>query len=503
MLDYDRYDALGLADLVRRGEASAAELCEAAIRRIETLNPSLNAVIHPMFEIGRRTAAGRLPDGPFAGVPFLLKDLLHAYGGVPMSSGSRALADYIPPHDSELVRRFKRAGLVTLGKTNTPEFGLMGTTEPEAFGPTHNPWDLTRTPGGSSGGSAAAVAARLVPVASAGDGGGSIRIPAACCGIFGLKPSRGRVPVGPEFGEVWEGAVSDHVLSITVRDSAAMLDAIAGPDAGAPYSIGLPARPYAEELERAWRPLRIGFSARSPLGTVVHPECVAAVEDATRLLRDLGQEVEEAEPEIDGWDVARAYLTLYFGQVAADAAWVRRVRGRSAARQLEAGTRALALIGESLSSARYVEAMRRWNVFGRAMARFHERYDLYLTPVLATPPVKLGTLQPGARERLGITLISALRGGRLLLLSGVVDKLVEENLSRTPFTQLANLTGQPAMSVPLYWTIDGLPCGVQFIAPYGDEARLFRLAARLEAARPWRDRRPSLAGALSHKSAAG
>jgi amidase len=501
--EYDQFDGLGLAALVRRREVSARELCDEAIRRISALNPSLNAVVHRTYDAARRQAGGSLPAGPFAGVPFLLKDLAHAQAGVPMSFGSRALHDYVPSDDAEVVRRYRASGVLLLGKTNTPEFGLMGTTEPELFGPTHNPWDRSRTPGGSSGGSAAAVAARMVPLASAADGGGSIRIPAACCGVFGLKPSRGRVPVGPYAGELWEGAVCDGVLSISVRDSAAMLDAIAGPYAGAPYGIEAPERPFLQETEREPRALRVGFCTRSPIGTPVDPECVRAVEHAVRLLGELGHEAEEAEPDVDGWAAARSYMMLYFGQVAADVAWLRDERGAAAVRLLEPGTRALATIGEGVSSRRYIQSVRRWNDFARAMARYHERFDLYLTPTLATPPALLGTLKPRGAEKLGIRVVNAMRAGRLLLASGIVDRLVEQNLSRTPFTQLANFTGQPAMSVPLHWTPDGLPCGVQFVAPHGDEATLFRLAAQLERARPWRGRRPPLPPASRPRPAVG
>jgi amidase len=491
--EYDRYDALGLADLVRRGEVSPRELLEEAIRRTESVNPRINAVICRMYDHAREHANGSLPQGPFTGVPFLVKDILQAYAGFPMTSGSRALADYVPPHDAEVVARFKRAGLVTFGKTNVPEFGLVAFTEPEAFGPTRNPWHLGRTPGGSSGGAAAAVAAGIVPMAGANDGGGSIRIPAACCGLFGLKPTRGRVPVGPYFGEVWEGAAVDHVLTRSVRDSAVMLDAIAGPDLGSPYQIPDPERPYAEEIHREPGRLRIAFSTRSPIGAEVHPECLLAVERTARLLESLGHEVEEAEPEVDGLAVGRAYLTLYFGQIAADQKWLVELKGRGALRQLEVVTRALGAIGNGLSSGEYVAQRRAWNFFARAAGEFHGAYDLHLTPTLAAPPVRIGELQPRGADRAALKLATALRLGKALLAAGLIDKLVRENLSRTPFTQLANLTGQPSMSVPLHWTADGLPTGVQFTARWGDEATLFRLAAQLEQAQPWWDRRPPLA----------
>ncbi|HEV2149279.1 MAG TPA: amidase family protein, partial [Longimicrobiaceae bacterium] len=328
----------------------------------------------------------------------------------------------------------------------------------------------------------------VVPAAGANDGGGSIRIPASHCGLFGLKPTRGRVPAGPHHGEVWEGASLDHSLTRTVRDSAVLLDAIAGPDPGAPYTIVPPERPYKEEVGRAPGRLRVGFSARSPLGTPVHPECAEAVRRTAALLEELGHIVEEAEPDVDGHAVARCYFVLYFGQVAAT---LDRIEAESpgAGRRAELSTRALAAVGRNLPAGDYVRSRQRWNEFARAMAAFHERYDLFLTPTVAEPPVRIGELAPRRLERLQMRLVSGLRLGRLVPFMRLVDRLATESLSRTPFTQLANLTGQPAMSVPLHWTPEGLPVGTHFVAPFGEESTLFRLAAQLEEARPWRERR--------------
>lgn len=501
--DYDRYDALGLAALVRGGEVRPEELLEEALHRAAALNPELNAIIYDMAEEARATIRRGLPDGPFAGVPFLLKDLLQAYAGVPLSSGSAALRGFVPERDAALVARYKAAGLVIFGKTNTPEFGLMGITEPDAFGPTRNPWDLERSPGGSSGGSAAAVAAGLAPLASANDSGGSIRIPAAWCGLFGLKPSRGRVPVDPE-ESTGEGALVDLGLSRSVRDSAALLDAVRGPAPGAPYAAPEPEEPYLRAIERPPRPLRIAFSARSPLGGPVHPECVRALEEALRLLEDLGHEVEEAGPEIDGPAVARAYLTMYFGQTSATLDELAETMGRGPVWSgTEPETRALAAIGRSLRAPGYARQRRRWERFAHAMGAFHERFDLYCTPTTATPPVRTGELKTRGWERAALELASALRMGRALLAAGIFERIAETNLSRVPFTQLANLTGQPAMSVPLHWTAGGLPVGVHFMAPYGDEATLLRLAAQLEVARPWFLRRPPLVAREAEAEAPG
>ncbi|MCP4694773.1 MAG: amidase [Desulfobacterales bacterium] len=491
--EYDQYDGLGLAELIRKKEMSAEEVMEEAIRRIERFNPKLNAVITPMFDIGRQTVRESMPDGPFTGVPFLLKDLISAYAGVPLTSGCKALKSYTPEHDSELVTRYKKSGVATLGKTNTPEFGLLGCTEPELHGPTRNPWNTDHTPGGSSGGSAAAVASGMTPLASGGDGGGSIRIPAACCGLFGLKPTRGRVPTGPDVGALWQGAAVEHVLTRSVRDSAAMLDAIQGADAGAPYVITPPERPYTEEIQRSPGPLKIAFSAVSPLETEVHPECVKAVEDAAKLMEKLGCDVEEARPDIDGKSLAGSYMALYFGEVATEIEELETIIGRKARpSDVEPATWTVGLLGRTYSAGYFVKNMRKWGVASRVMGRFLQKYDLYMTPTLAFPPSKIGELAPKPAELLASRVVNALGLGRVLKASGLVDKMAIDNLIKTPFTQLANLTGQPAISLPLHWTPDGLPCGVQFIAPFGDEAALFRISALLEKEKPWFHKRPPM-----------
>jgi len=491
--EYADYDGLGLAGLVRNGEVTPGELVEAAIERIERYDGALNAVIHRLYAQGRQLARSEeLGDGPFRGVPFLVKDLLTTCAGAPYSQGCRALVHHISPDDSELMKRYRSAGLVTLGKTNTPEFGLLAVTEPEAFGPTRNPWDPARTPGGSSGGSAAAVAAGFVPLAGGGDGGGSIRIPAACCGLFGLKPSRGRTPTAPH-GEHWQGAAQEHVLSRSVRDSAAVLDAVQGCAPGAPYRIAPPVRPLLAELDTAPGSLRIAWTTRSPLGTPVADSCIAAVEQTARLLQDLGHRVEERAPQYDGQALARSYLTLYFGEVAADLEELTGLLGRRLRREdVEPLTWLFGLMGRTVPAGDFVRAKRLWNEVGRSMAGFHLDWDLLLTPTLAVEPVQIGSAASRGMEKLLIGLVNTFGLGRLLRASGLLDRIAVESLARTPFTQLANLTGQPAMSVPLHWTAQGLPIGVQFIAPAGDEATLFQLAAQLERARPWFDRRPDL-----------
>lgn len=488
--DFDRYDGLGLADLVRKKEVTPSELCDEAIRRIEQVNPKINAVITPMYDLARKAIQSGLPEGPFGGVPFLLKDIIEEYAGVPLTMGSRAFRNYVPARDSEMVVRFKKSGVVILGKTNVPELGLLGVTEPELHGPTRNPWNTDHTPGGSSGGSAAAVASGMVPLASGNDGGGSIRIPASCCGLFGLKPTRGRNPLGPNIGELWQGAVASHVITRTVRDSAAMLDVTQGPDAGAPYILPPPERLYTQEIDRDPGSLKIAFTSTSPIGTAVHQECVKAVEETAKLLESLGHKVEEAQPEVDGKTVANSYLTMGFGETAAAFEDMKAVLGRKATgSDVETLTWTMGLLGRTLSAGDFAKAKREWGIAGRAMGRFHQKFDLYMTPTLAYPPVRIGELQPKPYERLAMKVVNALGLGIILTSSGIVDHMAEASLSKTPFTQLANLTGQPAMSVPLHWTPDGLPVGVHFMAPFGEEAMLFRLAAQIEKERPWLEKR--------------
>lgn len=488
--EYENYDGLGLAELVKTKEVSPSELCETAIEKIEKFNPQFNCVVTKMYDQGRQAIQDTLPQGPFAGVPFLLKDKT-AYAGVPMTNGCKGYKDYVPDFDSELVKRYKKSGVVTLGKTNLPEFGLLGYTEPELHGATRNPWNSDHTPGGSSGGSSAAVAAGMVPFASGGDGGGSIRIPASCCGLFGLKPSRGRVPNGPEHSVLWQGAVAQHIISRSVRDSAAMLDATCGADRCAPYNIAEPVQQYMKEIEQAPGKLTIAMNTVSPVGMPVDPACVRAVEETARLLEKLGHNVEQAKPELDGRALAKTYMMMYFGEMTADIEQLETFLGRKVTlKDVELPTMTLAMLGKTYSAGHFVTQMRKWDETSRIMGDFHRKYDLYLTPTTAYPPAKIGELKPKSSEIVLMKLANILKLGKLLAKTGIVDQMAIDSLSRTPFTQLANFTGQPAMSVPMFWTEDDLPCGVQFVAPFGDEATLFRLAAQLEKEKPWFDKRP-------------
>lgn len=480
--EYLRYDAVALADLIRRSDLTAREVREAAIKRAETVNGRLNAICQPQYSEAREQAVKE--DAPLAGVPFLLKDLSQEQAGIPCTYGSRAYRNYLPRQDSEFVRRSRLGGLVFLGRTATPELGLKGITEPELWGPCRSPWNTNLTPGGSSGGSGAAVAAGVVPMAGANDGGGSIRIPAAYSGLFGLKPSRGRISAGPQRDEQWTGASCDHVVTRTVRDSAAMLDILAGPAPGDPFEIPLPAVPYSDLMQQAPRQLRIGMFTASPYGTEVDSHCIEAVESAARTLENLGHRVELARPEFDGRALAQSYLGLYFGEVSAMMhKAVTEMGAKDADFELE--TRLLGMLGKSLPLPDYVRLRQQWNDFSRALGVFFEGFDVYLCPTTAQMPACIGQLDAPTHIRLASRLMLLLKAGRLVHKSGQVEELALENLARTPFTQLANLTGTPAMSVPLHWTTEGLPVGVQFGAPHGGEDVLLQLAAQLEEADPW------------------
>ncbi|MFB9965907.1 amidase [Sinosporangium siamense] len=473
--DLAELDGLGQAALVKAGEVTPTELLDAAIQRIERANPDVNAVVTTMYDQAHRVAAGSLPDGPFTGVPFLLKDGGGVgYAGVRMTSGSRFLANYVPAQDGELTRRYKAAGLVVCGKSNLPEFGLQPTTEPELFGPTRNPWDLALSAGGSSGGAAAAVAARMVPMANASDSGGSIRVPASCCGVFGMKPTRLRIVSARRRAGVSMriAVLSEHAVTMSVRDNAALLDATAGPLPGDPFIAPPPKRSYLEETATDPGRLRIVFSRQSPVGLPLHPDSVAAVEDAARLCEELGHQVEEGTPKLDAALFAKAFTTVSSGGLAWEIEHLERVTGKKARPEdFEAATWAMIEGGRASTTTlhAYMEALADLQTFCDDLAAFQAPYDVWLTPTVAGPPPPHGTFaaQPGDPA-------AGMRASGAYL----------------QFTALINVTGQPAMSVPLYWNAAGLPIGAHFVGPYGDEGLLYRLAAQLEAARPWANRVP-------------
>ena len=491
--EYLHHDATALAERVRAGDVTASELLEIALARIGSLNPKLNAVVR-LMEDARDTAKRPASSGVFGGVPFLAKDLVSSYAGHPTSGASRYLKDFVVDHDSELVSRVRGTGVTIVGKTNLPEWGLMPYTESELWGPCRNPWDTKRTPGGSSGGSAAAVAAGIVPMAGGGDGGGSIRIPASSCGLFGLKPTRGRTPTGPDYGQLWRGAVVEHVLTRSVRDSAAMLDATHGPDAGAPYEIPPPGRPFSSEVARDPGSLRIAWTSEPTVGSSVDAECVAAVEQTVALLEGLGHELIPASPSVDGPAFARAFLVMVAAELGADLADAERVLGRKPKRgELEPLTRALGLVSNALSARDFATALRVQERVARDVGRFFLDYDALLTPTLSTPPPEIGELAPSSAEQTQLKILGRVGSGQLIKTLGLLDEMADGAFEFTPWAPIYNVTGQPAMSVPLCSSESGLPIGVHFAARFGDEALLLRLAGQLERARPWFDRLPELA----------
>ncbi len=488
--EYDRWDATACAEKVRSGEVSPSDLLTAATERIEERNPALNAVVDTLYERAR-ARVDSLPDGPFKGVPFLFKDLKLMLEGTVTTNSTRLRQHAVASASSVLAQRYEAAGLQVLGKTNTPEFGIMGITEPELRGPCRNPWNTDHTPGGSSGGSASAVAARMVPAAHGGDGGGSIRIPASACGLFGLKPTRGRVTMAPFAGHAWMGFVQEHVLCHTVRDSAALLDVAGDGDPGDPYRAPAKRRPFADEVGAEPGRLRVAMT-RDPLYSgQAHADTTAAVEDAASLLAELGHEVVEARPPMDVDALTRAYFLV----VASGIAWFVTRTAQDAGcsprpADFEPATWLLAQIGWKTDAGTLIDQEMTIHRAGRELAAFYQDYDLVLTPTLGRPPAEVGQLTATTAERAQLALLRGLNSKTLLEVA--LAKMGRDKLAWTPNTQLFNQTGCPAMSVPLWWNGAGLPIGVQLAAAFGREDLLFRVASQLETARPWHHRMPAL-----------
>jgi amidase len=473
--ELSRLDATAQAELVRSGQLTPAELVEAAIARVEAANPALNAVIHELFEQGLEAARGELPDGPFRGVPFLLKDLGAAFAGQPLHMGMDYLKerDFRAPVDTFLAQRFRAAGLVTIGKTNTPELGILPTTEPRAYGPTRNPWDAERSAGGSSGGSAAAVAAGMVPIAHANDGGGSIRIPASNCGLVGLKPSRQRTSEGPLVGDIMSGLTCELAVARTVRDVAAILEAVHGAAPGDPYVAPPPARPYTEEVGADPGKLRIALSTETLIERDADPEVLAGVRAGAEALEGLGHAVEEPEMGMfASLPVVEPFLTRWAAGQAQVLDQLSLIGGAPiAAEDVEPLTWALAEIGRERNSGEYLAAVGQHQALGRMFAGLHESgFDLLLTPTMGEPPPPLGSFDDSGAD--------PMEAFHRAFIDGC-------------FTAAFNATGQPAISLPLHWSEAGLPIGVQLVAPLGREDLLLRVAAQLEQALPWADRRPA------------
>ena len=470
--EYVNYDGLGLAELVRRGEVTPAELKETVLEAIAKVNPELNAVPQLLGDYAQKMIDAGLPDGSFKGVPFLIKELtLHA-ANIAFSSGCHLLQGRVYPYDSGLMARFRKAGLVFVGTTTTPELGYNCSTESVFHGPTHNPWNLGRSTGGSSGGAAALIAARALPVSHASDGGGSIRIPASCCGLFGLKTTRGRIPTGPDFGEILYGLAVDFALTRSIRDAAALLDAVAGPDVGAPNWAEPPSRPFLEEVSTPPGRLRIAWSAKPVSGVPVDQEVVDAVHSTVKLCEELGHEMVEALPSYDVQAFNAATVCAWSANVAHGIAAGAKEMGRTPSEEnLEATSWATYQHGKNLKASELLDALDLYATVARRVGQFFENYDVLLTPTMAHVPAPLGVLNANAP---GVN----------------AEQWPMQIFTYAPFTLLFNVTGQPAMSMPLAWSREGLPIGIQFAGRFAAEATLFRLAGQLEQARPWKDKVP-------------
>jgi amidase/6-aminohexanoate-cyclic-dimer hydrolase len=468
--EYGSYDGMGLAELVRNKQVKPGELLDEAIARTAKVDPQINAVVVKHYDYAQRQIDNGLPDGPFTGVPFVLKDL-ELLEGTRTTSGASIFKDNVADHTGTLARRFLDAGVAIFGKSASPEFGLLPTTESRLFGPTRNPWNLAHSSGGSSGGAAAAVAARILPVAHASDGGGSIRIPAAASGVFGLKPSRARTPLGPDRGEGWGGFSCGHVVSISVRDSAAMLDAVHGPEPSSPYVAPAPERPYLEEVGRDPGRLRIAFTDKSPCGDAIDPEIAAVTREIAAQLSGLGHHVEERAPQLPA-DPAVVMATIVAANTALSVRLTEQRFGRAMTdRDFEILTLASAHNAEKATATDYVAAQLSAFQISRTLATFFEACDLFLCPTLCSPPLRIGELNTMAED--------------LSHIPPILRRYM-------PATSMFNMSGQPAMSVPLAWNSAGLPLGMMFSARFGDEATLFRLAAQLEQVRPWKQKLPPI-----------
>jgi len=479
MLSFDEYarlDGTALAELIRRRDVSAQEVRQVALGAIARFNPSLNAVLEVLADASAAEVAETPAHGAFAGVPFLVKELVLHAAGAPCRMGSRLAQGMSFPADTELMARFRRAGLVTIGTTQTPEFGYCATTEPVAFGPVHNPWRRGYSPGGSSGGSGAAVGARIVPIAHANDGGGSIRIPASSNGLVGLKPTRDRIPTGPDASDPLFGHAIEFVVTRSVRDTAAMLDAVAGPDVGAPHMIAPVAGSFLGALACAPRRLRIACMTRTPFGAPLHPECAASMQHSRALLSDLGHELIDASLSADWESFTRHVNVIWCVPTASGVDAVAQATGRvPSLDMLESATLACYEAGRRMSALDVADALAYFNGVSRGIGRYFEGIDVLLSPVAAQPPPRHGVIDQNAP---GIDALTWTR----------------QTFERFPFTPLFNATGQPALSLPLYWSSEGLPMGSQFVGRFGDEATLLTLAAQLEQAQPWAQRQPPLLG---------
>lgn len=489
---YHDFDALGLAESVRTGQFSSLELLREARARLDAVNPTLNAVICPMDNLADSLAAKVDIRAPFCGVPFLVKDLMLPFAGYPMSNGSNAMKGFIPDANSPMADRIIQSGLVVFGKTNTSELGASSLTAPAAFGETRNPWNLALNSGGSSGGSSAAVAARIVPMAYSSDGGGSIRLPASYCGIFGYKPSRG-LNRFEDFSKAWGGAVVSHVSTLSVRDSAAYLDVVAGNTDAGYVTSNPPTHSYLYSATRMPSRLKIGLICRSPIGSPVHVDGTAAAETAAKYCEKLGHHIETLSWDFDGIELMRAFLTIVFRYTARDVADMARLLSKPESQMsTELNTRFMAAVGAGIGDERVNWALGVWKKAAMRMSELHKAYDVIITPTVATPPLTSDALDPKALERFAMRLMISTGLGKKIYTDKFLESVIEKSLYQTPFTPIANMTGQPAMSIPLYWDRNNLPHGAHFMAAEGSDKVLFQLAGQLEAEYPWRNFMPAI-----------
>lgn len=489
---YLETDALGMAELVRTGELSPKELLEDARSRLQVINPKINAVICPMDELAEKLINRIDTTAPFCGVPFLVKDLMLPFADYPMSNGSNAMKQYVPDSSSHMAKKIINAGLIVFGKTNTSELGASSLTMPVAFGETKNPWNLELNSGGSSGGSSAAVASRIVPMAYSSDGGGSIRYPASYCGVFGYKPSRGLNP-DEDFTKAWGHAVVSHVTTLTVRDSAAYLD-VAASRGGISYRemTGTPDS-YLNSLKKTPSGLKIGLICDSPINTPVNPDCITAAETAARVCESLGHHIETSEWNFDGRELMKAFLTIVFKYTARDVQDMASLLNKPAAKiDIEINTRFMATVGSGIKDDQMAWAFDTWQRAARQLSAMHKNFDVILTPTTATEPLPSSALDPTGLEKLAMRVLISTGLGKKVFSDQFMQVLMDKAIYQTPFTPIANITGQPAMSVPLYWDKNNLPYGAHFMAAEGNDRLLLQLAAQLEMATPWYSRLPPL-----------
>lgn len=493
--EYRKHDATALAALVKQKQVSPEELLDIAIKRLEEVNPKINAVVDKLYDIGKENIKKLDVDSPFYGVPYLIKDLGPQLAGTRYTGGSRYLKDYVSTQNSVVTDRMLKAGLIIFAKTNTPEFGLTPYTEPRLHGPTRNPWNLERTPGGSSGGSGAAVAAGIVPMASANDGGGSIRIPASCNGLFGMKPTRGRITLGPHHGETWSGATHEGVLSRSVRDSALYYDLMSGASEGDPYIIQKHETPYVQEANTQPGKLKIGYSTDFPEGFDYQkdPENIKAIQSTVQLLKDLGHEVNEVKLPYKKEMLMETFTMMIYGELSAMLTYLEQEHKRKITpNDFEPNTWLLYKLGKSFSAHDFALQLAKWNEIARTMAAFHNQYDVLLTPTLGMKPFKIGALQSSKFEEAGLNVLHKLGISSILKHTKEVEKIALQTFQWIPYAPVSNITGQPSMTMPLHWSADNLPVGAMFTGRQNDEGLLFRLAAQVEKAKPWFDKVPPL-----------